>query len=69
MSFQSPRAKEVKMFGCPYEPSLRDALSDPIIRTVMSADHVDAAALETSLRKTAAKIAPCSVRTAARKAD
>lgn len=37
------------------EPRLSDVLSDPIIRTIMTADHVDPETLETSLRKTARK--------------
>jgi hypothetical protein len=44
------------MFGCNYEPALRDALADPIIQTIMDADHVDARALELSLRETARKV-------------
>ena len=51
-----PRVKEIKMYGCHDEPSLSDALSDPIIRTIMKADHVDPQALEASLRATAAKV-------------
>jgi len=38
------------------EPRLSDVLSDPIIRTIMTADHVDLDALETSLRQTARKV-------------
>lgn len=37
------------------EPRLSDVLSDPIIRTIMTADHVDPETLEASLRKTARK--------------
>ena len=44
------------MFGCNTEPLLRDALADPIIRTIMDADHVDPQALEASLRETARKV-------------
>jgi hypothetical protein len=44
------------MFGCNTEPLLRDALADPIIRTIMDADHVDPRALEASLRETARKV-------------
>ena len=39
------------------EPRLSDMLSDPIVRTIMSADHVDPETLEASLRKTARKVA------------
>jgi hypothetical protein len=39
-----------------YEPRLSDVLSDPIIRTIMTADHVDPDTLEASLRKTARKV-------------
>lgn len=42
---------------CHDEPSLSDALSDPIIRTIMSADHVNPQALETNLREMAVKVA------------
>lgn len=38
------------------EPRLSDVLSDPIIRTIMTADHVDPETLEASLRKTARKV-------------
>lgn len=38
------------------EPSLSDALSDPIIQTIMTADHVDPQALEASLRETAQRV-------------
>ena len=47
------------MFGCrtetSWEPSLDDTLSDPIVQTIMNADHVDPRALEISLRATAEK--------------
>lgn len=39
------------------EPRLSDVLSDPIIRTIMTADHVDLQTLEASLRNTARKVA------------
>lgn len=42
---------------CQGEPSLLDALSDPIIRAIMAADRVDPAALATSLRETAVRVA------------
>ena len=44
------------MFGCNNEPALNDALADPIIRTIMDADHVDPQALALSLRETARKV-------------
>lgn len=44
------------MFGCNTEPALRDALADPIVRTMMDADHVDPGVLEASLRETARKV-------------
>ena len=40
------------------EPRLSDVLADPVIRMVMTADHVNPEALETKLRKVARKIAP-----------
>lgn len=44
------------MYGCDNEPSLSDALSDPIVQIIMNADHVDPQALEASLRATALKV-------------
>ena len=46
------------MYGCHGEPSLSDALSDPIVQIIMNADHVDPQALEASLRATALKVRP-----------
>jgi hypothetical protein len=46
------------MFGCHDELSLSEALSDPLVRTIMNADNVDPRALEASLRTTAEKVAP-----------
>jgi len=43
------------------EPRLSDVLSDPIIRTIMTADHVNPETLEASLRKVARKISPRSL--------
>lgn len=40
------------------ELTLRTALSDPLIRTVMAADNVDPEKLESMLRRIAAQIAP-----------
>ncbi len=45
------------MIVCHREPTLKDALSDPLIRTVMAADGVDAAELETMLTAVARKLA------------
>jgi hypothetical protein len=39
------------------ELTLRSALSDPLIRTVMAADNVDPAKLEAMLRRIAEKVA------------
>jgi hypothetical protein len=38
------------------EPSLRDALKDPVVQAVMAADGVDPAALSALMRETARKI-------------
>ena len=38
------------------EPTLREALCDPIVRAVMKADGVDPAVLEADLRQMALKI-------------
>ena len=40
----------------PCEPTLSEALSDPVILAVMKADRVDPAALATDLRHMAARI-------------
>jgi hypothetical protein len=40
------------------ELTLRTALSDPLIRTVMAADNVDPVELESMLRRIAKKVAP-----------
>ena len=37
----------------PLEPSLEEALADPIIRAIMRADKVDPAALKLDLRRVA----------------
>ena len=37
------------MDRCRYEPTLADALSDPLVRAVMQADRVNARELEASL--------------------
>ena len=42
------------------EPRLSDMFADPIVRTMMVADHVDPEALAACLRKTARKVAPQS---------
>lgn len=42
--------------NCYCEPSLGDALADPIIRAVMAADGVDPEALASSLRETALRV-------------
>jgi hypothetical protein len=54
--FNGCRAEEIEMFGCSSEPTLSDALSDPIVQTIMHADHVDPHALEATLRATARKV-------------
>jgi hypothetical protein len=50
--------QEGKMGGCNTEPGLSDALADPIVQSLMSADHVDPHALAESLRETARKFSP-----------
>ena len=44
------------MNGYQGEPSLSDALADPIVRIIMTADHVDPQALEACLRQKARRI-------------
>ncbi|GIK97846.1 MAG: hypothetical protein M5U07_22635 [Xanthobacteraceae bacterium] len=41
------------MSRCYPDPSLEEALADPLIRTLMQADRVDPRALERSLSETA----------------
>jgi len=45
------------MQNCNTEPTLSDALADPIIRSLMAADQVDPRALAASLRETARRMA------------
>jgi len=40
------------------EPTLSDALADPVVRAMMAADGVDPQALETTLRKLARQVMP-----------
>jgi hypothetical protein len=40
------------------ELTLQSALSDPLIRTLMAADNVDPAGLESMLRRIAEEVAP-----------
>jgi hypothetical protein len=42
---------------CQGEPRLHDALADPIVQAIMTADGVERDALESSLRATAIKVA------------
>jgi hypothetical protein len=44
-------------FAAYREPTMREILSDPIVRAVMRADNVDPQALERRLRSVAAKLA------------
>lgn len=53
------------MVECNGELELRDALADPIVRTIMNADHVDPQELAASLRETARKVASARPRRAA----
>jgi hypothetical protein len=45
------------MKTCFSDPSLKDVLTDPLIRTIMAADRVDPDSLETMLGKVARIIA------------
>jgi hypothetical protein len=40
----------------PHEPTVREILSDPIVKAVMTADAVDAEALRAQLRNVARKL-------------
>ena len=44
------------MMRCPAEPTIRDLLSDPLIRSVMKADRVDPGALEGLLYSLAPRV-------------
>ena len=50
------REGEIVMFYQCGEPSLRDALKDPVVQAVMAADGVDPSALSALMRETARKI-------------
>ena len=50
------------MNGYQGEPRLSDALADPIVRIIMTADHVDPQALEACLRQTARRMGQRSTR-------
>jgi len=51
---------EIPMLNYWSEPSLADALSDPVVKAVMTADAVDPAALSALLREAARKLEPDS---------
>jgi hypothetical protein len=51
---------EIPMLYYWSEPSLADALSDPVIQAVMAADAVDPAALNALLREATRKLEPAS---------
>jgi hypothetical protein len=44
------------MICYPRDPSLSEALADPLVRAVMAADHVDPRKLAAELRETAARL-------------
>ena len=47
---------ESDMSPCGYDPSLSEALADPLVRTVMAADGVDPRQLAAELRALAAQL-------------
>jgi hypothetical protein len=51
---------EIPMLHYWSEPSLADALSDPVVQAVMAADAVDPAALSALLREATRKLKPAS---------
>ena len=44
------------MIGCGYDPTLSEALADPLVRAVMAADGVDPRQLAADLRAMAARL-------------
>ena len=44
------------MISCNYNPTLSEALADPLVRAVMAADGVDPRQLATDLRSIAARL-------------
>jgi hypothetical protein len=46
------------MIGCGCDPTLSEALADPLVRAVMAADGVDPRQLATDLRAMAARLNP-----------
>lgn len=50
------------MIGSLAEPTLRDLMTDPLVRSVMRADRVDPRALEAMLRSLAVRAKPARKR-------
>ncbi len=46
------------MSPCGYDPTLSEALADPLVRAVMAADGVDPRQLDVDLRAVAARLNP-----------
>jgi hypothetical protein len=44
------------MYCCPNEPPLKDILADPVVRAVMTADHIDPRRLAIFLRDMARRV-------------
>jgi hypothetical protein len=49
---------ESDMSPCGYEPTLSEALADPLVRAVMAADGIDPRQLDADLRAVAARLNP-----------
>lgn len=46
------------MSPCGYDPTLSEALADPLVRAVMAADGIDPRELDAELRAVAARLNP-----------
>lgn len=56
----APQTKPCRKPWQASEPALGEALADPVVRTMMQADHVDPQELERKLRAMARKLAASS---------
>lgn len=55
------------MSPCGYDPTLSEALADPLVRVVMAADGVDPHELDADLRAVAARLNPIDLTPVARR--
>jgi hypothetical protein len=57
-SFDRSEMENGHMIRCGYDPTLSEALADPLVRAVMAADGVDPRQLAADLRAMAARLNP-----------